>query len=542
MARGVLRLVPLLVLLGGFVCGAAPAVVGEPRGGASASTSPLATDAPAVRVPVDHCPPLDPPAGPTVTVATVAELVNAVNTATAGDTILVAPGTYNLTAAIWVATSGITIRGATGDRDDVILDGGGMLTWSNTHVIAIDADDVTIADLTIRNGDQHGISVQGRDRPVLYNLHILDTGYQLVKVNPVGDGSEDGLLACSRLEYTTTSPEDYTNGISAHNAHRWTVRDNEWYRIRTPGNEPVPTILFWSGSSDTVVERNLLVDCYQGISFGNAYHGEGDHSGGIVRNNVIYASMLHDVVIEMVHATDWLVAHNTALLLDPNGVTWGMEARFPDTGGTFANNLTNLTIWTDRDGAAATATGNVTTATGDWFVDAAGADLHLTLEAGVAIDQAAPLPDVPDDVDGDARPAGAAADVGADEVVAAAPVAVTDLRVHRAITDSTTLTATLTWTPPTGAITAALRTTTTRITAENWAGAVLLTDTLPGGSGIFTATVPYQPGDWVYFAHRWQDAAGAWSDLSNNAFWPARTALLPLVLRVSPPIAASSTH
>ncbi|MBC7258580.1 MAG: right-handed parallel beta-helix repeat-containing protein [Chloroflexi bacterium] len=362
------------------------------------------------------CSPFPPPTGPIVTVSTEAELRDQARNAAPGTTILVAPGTYYLQDAVWVTHDSIAIRGATGDRDDVVLDGGGMLTWTNTHVIAIDADDVTVADLTIRNGDEHGISVQGRDRPVLYNLHIVDTGYQLVKVNLLGDGSDDGLLACSRLEYTTTSPEDYTNGISAHNAHRWTVRDNQWIRIRTPGNAPVPAILFWSGSSDTVVERNLLVDCYQGIAFGNASHGPGDHIGGVVRNNVIYASLPHDVVVEMVHATDWLVAHNTALLLNPDaGLTWGMEARFADTSGTFAYNLTNMDIRLNRDGANATGTGNVVNAQSDWFADPAGADLHLTNAATAAIDQAAALAQVTDDLDGDARPIGPAPDIGADE-------------------------------------------------------------------------------------------------------------------------------
>jgi len=362
------------------------------------------------------CPPLAPPTGPTVTVSTEAELRDQARNAAPGTTILIAPGTHELQDAVWVVNDGIAIRGATGNRDDVILDGGGMLTWTNTHVIAIDADDVTVADLTIRNGDEHGISVQGRDRPILYNVHIVDTGYQLVKVNPVGDGSDDGLLACSRLEYTTTSPEDYTNGISAHNAHRWTVRDNQWYRIRTPGDAPDPTILFWSGSSDTVVERNLLVDCYQGISFGNASHGPGDHTGGVVRNNIIYASQPHDVVIEMVHATGWLVAHNTALLLDPApGLTWGMEARFADTSGAFSYNLTNMSIWLNRDGASATGTGNVTNAESGWFANPAGADLHLASTATAAIDQAAGLAEVSDDFDGDLRPIGPAPDIGADE-------------------------------------------------------------------------------------------------------------------------------
>ncbi len=480
----------------------------------------------------DPCAPLPPPTGPTVTVSSESELRSQAYSAAPGTTILVSAGTYNLQNIVHVVNSGLTIRGATGNRDDVILDAGGMGTGL-THgiLIDVDADDVTIADLTIRNAGEHGVSIQGSDRPTLYNLHIVDTGSQLVKVNPWENGSEDGLLACSRLEYTTTSPEDYTNGISAHDAHDWTVRDNEWYRIHTPGNAPVPTILFWSGSSGTVVERNLLVDCYQGISFGNASHGEGDHTGGIVRNNFIYASMLHDVVIEMVHATGWLVAHNTALLFNPvSGVTHGMEARYSDSSGTFAYNLTNMDIALNRDGANGTGTGNVTNAQSSWFVDPSSADLHLVSSATAAIDQADTLSDVTDDFDGDARPIGPASDVGADEYGTPPPEAVTDLRVGRAVTDSTTLTATLTWTSPTEAVTATLRYSDTFIGADNWAGAALLTNTLPGGTGIFTAVLHYGGGH-VYFAHRWQNTAGVWSGLSNNAFWPASHVYLPLVSR-----------
>jgi hypothetical protein len=360
----------------------------------------------------DFCPPLPPPTGQTVTVATEAELRDQAYNAAAGTTIWIAPGVYDMQGYVHVVNEGIALRGQSGDRDDVVLDFGGML--GGQFGILVEADDVTIADLTVRNANDHGVSIQGRDRPVLYNLHVVDVGDQLIKVNP--SGSEDGLLACSRLEYTTAAPDEYTNGISAHDAHRWVVRDNQWYRIRTPGDAAVPTILFWSGSTGTVVERNLLVDCYQGIAFGNASHGPGDHSGGVVRNNIIYASLPHDTVIEMVHADGWLVAHNTALLLDPApGLWWGMEARYADSQGTFAYNLTNLGIWADRDGASGMLTGNVTDAQGSWFVDAADGDLHLTPLATEAIDQAALLPQVLDDYDGDARPIGPAPDVGADE-------------------------------------------------------------------------------------------------------------------------------
>lgn len=363
------------------------------------------------------CPPLDPPTGNTVTVSSESELRTQAFTAASGTTIIVAPGTYNMQGYVHIINDNIALRGQSGNRADVILDFGGMS--GGYFGILVDGDDVAIADLTIRNTTDHGVSIQGADRPLLYNLHILDAEDQLIKVNPPdsGVGSEDGMLACSRLEYTTTDLDSYTNGISAHDAHRWTVRDNEWYRIRNANGSPIPTILFWSGSSDTVVERNLLVDCSQGIAFGNAGHSELDHTGGIVRNNFIYASMPHDVAVEMVHAQGWLVAHNTVLLLSPGtGQTWGMEARFSDSQGTFAHNLTNMDIWADREGAHGMLTGNVTTAEAGWFVDdGAEGNLHLIAGAVAAIDQAATLTDVTDDFDGETRPTGSAPDIGADE-------------------------------------------------------------------------------------------------------------------------------
>jgi hypothetical protein len=441
--------------------------------------------------------------------------------------LLIQPGVYSMQDFVHVASPGVSLRGATGDRDDVILDFGGM---AGGHFgILVDADDVTIADLTIRNAQDHGVSIQGRDRPVLYNLHIQDIGDQLVKVNPAGDGSEDGLLACSRLEYTTAAPNEYTNGISAHNAHRWVVRDNQWLRIRTPGNSPVPAILFWSGSSDTVVERNLLVDCAQGISFGNASHGPGDHFGGVVRNNVIYASLPHDVVIEMVHAEGWLVAHNTALLLDPGpGQTWGMEARFADSQGIFAYNLSNMDVLPGRDGAQGVELGNVTSATAAWFVDAASADLHLLPAATGALDQAASLPEVPLDYDGDVRPIGPAPDVGADEYSSPAPLAPTGLRVTRAVTATGVLSVTLGWTAPPGADSLALRCSEALITEATWPQAISLADALPGDTEEFSATIPYDGGA-RYFALKSYSVEGGWSGLSTSAFWPSYPRFLPIV-------------
>lgn len=360
------------------------------------------------------CPALPASPGPTVTVSTEAALRTQAYNAAAGTTILVQAGTYAMQDFVHIVHSAITLRGATGNRNDVILDFGGMTGGS--FGVMVSADDVTLADLTIRNTTDHGVSIQGVDRPVLYNLHIVDANDQLVKVNPEGDGSDDGLLACSLLEYTTTDPDGYTNGISGHDAHGWTVRDNTWKRIRTSTGTPVPTILFWSGSSDTIVERNVLLDCSQGIAFGNSSQTGINHTGGIVRNNVIYASAPHDVMIEMIRSTGWLVAHNTVIGLAPSGgLTWGMEARFSESQGTFAYNLTNMDIEHTRDGAQGTVTGNITDAQTTWFVNPGSGDMHLRASATPAIDHAAVLTEVPTDIDGDVRPIGTAPDVGADE-------------------------------------------------------------------------------------------------------------------------------
>ena len=86
-----------------------------------------------------------------------------------------------------------------------------------------------------------------------------------------------------------------------------------------------------------------------------------------------------------------------------------------------------------RDGATGTATSNYTSATGALFVGAATGDLHLKSTATVVIDKGSAAQAPSDDWDGEARPFGAAADIGADEyrpsTISPSPSAPTNLRV-----------------------------------------------------------------------------------------------------------------
>jgi hypothetical protein len=188
-----------------------------------------------------------------------------------------------------------------------------------------------------------------------------------------------------------------------------------------------------------------------------------------------------------------------------------------------------MNIWHNRDGANGTLTNNLTNAQASWFVNAATGDFHLVSTATAAIDQVTAPAGVTDDFDGDSRPIGPAADIGADEYGISAPAAVTDLRVSQAITSTDTLTATLRWTPPTNALTTTLRYSNSPITTSNWNSAALLTNTLSGGADTYAAILTYGSGT-IYFALKTEGVGGE-SGLSNNAFWPAMDVYLPLIVK-----------
>lgn len=377
-------------------------------------------DRPIPQVPISGpaCPAFPAPEGNVVEVATTDELHGAVNSATTGDVILLADGTYEMQESLWLQSAGVTLRGASGDRRAVTIDAGPNGVG---EALVVSEDDTTIADITISNAPDHCIHVwgyfgDGVDRTIIYNVLLLDAGTQLLKVSTDFSGAmtRDGEVACSRFAYTTHAPSDYTNGIDIHAGERWLIRDNLLERIRGPGDGTAgPAILVWSASVDTIVERNVLVDCFRGIAFGNPSHEFPDHIGGVVRNNFIAATIPGDAAIEMAFAENFLVAFNTVAMVGNDAQMQSAEARGAGTSGRFVYNLTTSMILAERDGASSTAEGNVTSAVASWFADVNTGDLHLTDEATLALDAAQLIDEVPTDVDGDDR--SSTPDVGADE-------------------------------------------------------------------------------------------------------------------------------
>jgi hypothetical protein len=353
------------------------------------------------------------------------ELREAVSRARPGTTILLQDGIYQLDRMLSIAVPGLVLRGQSGDRRRVVLRGRGMDESKVGVALSIDAPRVVIADLTVGAVGFHGVQIHGEhgvSDVVLHNILVIDTGQQLVKgsVGPDGRGADRGLVACSSFQYSDHAPSNYTNGVDILGGRGWTVRDNFFFQIRGPRQEgwsAGPAVLFWVGSEDTVVERNLVLDCFRGIALGlipRKDRPDGiDHRGGVIRNNIVCnLNGWADEGIEANAAPAVRIDHNTVLV--EGHVPWSISVRFPQTDAVVRNNLTHRPIIL-RDGARSEQEGNVTGARPDWFVDPDRGVLYPKRGDVAAIDAGVPLPDNLSDFDRIARPRGAAPDAGAFE-------------------------------------------------------------------------------------------------------------------------------
>jgi hypothetical protein len=396
------------------------------------------------------CAPLPMPSTGLVVVspAQASELQSILDQATSGTTVLLEDGDYPVPQGLRLNNEGVTLRSKSGNRSAVrLLNGYAQSSASGTLYIA--ASNVTVADLTAMDAYWHLVHVVPPssgdiEKVVLYNLHLKNPAEQAVKINPSGNNdifADYGLVACSTIELDSVGRSQvrgscYTGGIDAHRALGWVLRDNFISGFWCPTGLAEHAIHVWTGSRDTVSERNVIHNSHRGIGYGmgenwpnggrtypdnpcpgKAYIG---HFGGIIRNNFIFAddpglfasNAGFDSGIELEQVCDTKVLHNTVYssAAPYSSISW----RFSDTTVTMTNNLVSHNL-RQRDNAQATLAGNISGAPGSSFVDASAGDLHLAVDATAAIGTGAPVPPGDCDDDIDAEPRGAARDVGADQ-------------------------------------------------------------------------------------------------------------------------------
>lgn len=356
-----------------------------------------------------------------VLVTTAAELAAAVDNANSGGdkTITVAPGSYTISSILFIYGDNVTIQGKSTDRSKAVIRGQGM-SGSVMHVFLVYGDYCTIRNLTLRNVANHAIQLQpGADFLTARNLHILDTGEQMLKgaydSNNPSEHCDNGLVERCLFEYSAgIGPQWYIGGIDVHRGEDWIVRDNTFKYIRSPSQAVAEHgVHFWSNAANTLVERNIFVTCDRAIGFGLGASG---HSGGIIRNNMIYhdtSEGFADVGIGLESSPDTKVYNNT--ILHMHSYSNAIEYRFAATTNVLiANNLTNKAI-SSRDGGTGTLSNNVTSAAYAWFNDPPNGSLHLNGAYSAVVDQGTAVAGLMDDLDQGPRPYGGGMDIGADE-------------------------------------------------------------------------------------------------------------------------------
>ena len=245
-----------------------------------------------------------------VTPSQVGSLQSILDSARPGDTIQLADGLYPLQQTLVFRTPGVTLRSKSGNRLGVVLDG----RYAIGDVLLLQRSDITIADLTLTRSNWHLVHVVpdggSSSGTMLHNLRGVDGGEQFIKVNPAnGQYADNGVVRCSSLEMTDVGRtyvrnNCYTGGIDIHQARGWQISANLFSGFWCGSGLSEHAIHAWTGSRDTIVDRNVIINSARGIGLGLGPSTDGrtygdspcggvaniGHYGGMITNNFVVAN------------------------------------------------------------------------------------------------------------------------------------------------------------------------------------------------------------------------------------------------------------
>ncbi len=367
-----------------------------------------------------------------VPVTTAAELRTAITTASAGDEIVLAPGTYELTSNVACNASGtaplpIVVRAETA--------GTALLRFDALEGFRVTAPHWRFEDLVIEgicaldDNCEHAFHITGAADSVVIRRNVVRDFNAQIKSNRDGAGAfPDDVVIDGNELYDTRAREtaNPVTKIDVVGGRRWIVRGNTIRDYEKGGGDTISYAAFLKGNSrDGLFERNLVFcerDTSGGTRLGLSLGGGGsapasicedgdcttEHQNGTLRNNVIIDCP--DVGIYLNRAAGTILEHNT--LYD----TAGIDVRFATASAELRNNLLSGAL-RNRDGGSSTSSGDLTQvplANFDaWFADPAAADFTL-LDGSEIVDQGVAAPLTADDFCGTPRSDGTA-DVGAVE-------------------------------------------------------------------------------------------------------------------------------
>jgi len=370
-------------------------------------------------------PPLPAPAGLTIRVTSVDGLFQAAREVEPGGTILVADGHYMMPRYFALKTDDVTLRGESGDRDRVVLDGAESRHGELVGITACSG--VTIADLTIQNIKWNGFKLNSNrnvQRATIYNCVIHNIWQRGIKgvavpeknreeVRPKDCRVQYCLFYNDRAKRYEDDPADrpgrfggdYIGGMDIMYATNWTISDNVFIGIQGRTRSARGAIFLWHDSRDCVVERNIIIDCDSGICLGNSHRkfdGQIHAVRCTIRNNFVTRTPEQGILAD--YTRDCTIVHNTIHHPD-NRLKRLIRIVHDNDGLVVANNLlSGPDMRRELVAGKINVFGNVTRVMTAAFVDATRGNLRLRSVAGELPRASARLPSVARDVIGQARP------------------------------------------------------------------------------------------------------------------------------------------
>jgi hypothetical protein len=339
--------------------------------------------------------PLPAPPADAITVRTTAELVRELARAKEQATILLADGVYEIDSILILRSPGLILRSAGGDASEVVIDAERCKAGEALH---IHADDVTVAEFTIRNARFNGIKLEperGGHRFVAHGCvfhNIWQRGLKspLCPAEKSARFPQDGQIrfclfandrpkefADDETDTAATFNGNYIGGIDMKTIAGWTIADNAFIKLQGRTREGRAAVYLADQLDRCIVERNVVLDCDVGLALGNPSRvGHWTHCTRCeVRNNLV--ANCPETGLLAVYTEDCGLLHNT--IWEPKSrmgrLIWAHQKndRLLVAGNLLAGPGPRLE-GTDKIEQPANVVLKDTT---DVFIDPANGDLHL---------------------------------------------------------------------------------------------------------------------------------------------------------------------
>ncbi len=277
---------------------------------------------------IKAAPALPAPTGKVVRVDSAIAIVRAIEDADEGSTILIAKGRYVMPRDVRLCTHRLTVRGETGNRDDVILDLAQEFNDGNPQfktrlqdpaiIKIMQARDVTIADLTLANSPKYGLLFFGSGR--VHGLKVYNVKFHNIWARGIkGTGSyridaqevkhmdvntaefrewvrarNGEIRHCLFIADTVKQNVedgfngDYIAGMDLMNVDHFTIADCHFVGIRGKNGGARGGVFIWQHADHVLVENNHFYHCDKGVSLGNpSAQDKRDYHirDSIIRNN-----------------------------------------------------------------------------------------------------------------------------------------------------------------------------------------------------------------------------------------------------------------